>query len=183
MKKSKKNYAVIVLIVLLLAIAIGYAAFSQTLIITGTATGTATWDVHFKSATLKDSSGATDTEHGTVSFDATTVTANITLKYPGDGVVLDAVIENSGTVPAKLTNVIIDGEAVNDDNIDIETAEPVIGETLAANGGTCTSQYVIKWASTSEITDLGSKQFTVTSVYDQVTGDEFTPSHSDTPTT
>ena len=57
MKKSKKNYAIIVLLVLIIAIAVGYAAFQSVLNISGTATGTATWDVHFSSAQLLDSSG------------------------------------------------------------------------------------------------------------------------------
>ena len=59
MAKSKKNYLVIVLVVALVSLAVGYAAFSQNLTISGTATGTTTWDVKFTDATMSD------TTHGT----------------------------------------------------------------------------------------------------------------------
>ena len=88
MKKSKKrNYAIIVLFVLLIAIAVGYAAFSTELTINGSASGSTSWDVKFTSAQLLDSTGATDTNHGSVTnMSDTAVTASITLAYPGDAV-------------------------------------------------------------------------------------------------
>lgn len=176
MKKSKKNYAIVVLIVLLLALAIGYAAFSATLTINGTANGTANWDVHFSSAKLKDSTGAEDTKHGTVSFTADTVTASVTLAYPGDAVLLEAVVENSGNVPAKVKNFKVVG---GDDDLEITQATTSIGEKLAANGGTCTNQFVVKWAESSEADTL-SKTFTVTFEYEQDTTEvNITPAHTD----
>lgn len=180
MKKSKKNYTIIVLIVLLLALAIGYAAFSATLTIDGTAEGTGTWDVHFKSATLKDSTGAVDTKHGTVTLnDPTndTITAEVTLAYPGDGVILEAVVENSGNTPAKVKTFTVTGA---DDELLITEAGPATGEPLAANGGTCTAQFAVQWNPEST-TDTLSKTFTVTFEYVQDTTDvTLTPSHSDT---
>lgn len=47
MKKSKKNYLIVALIVILLALAVGYAAFTQQLQIIGTATAKGSWDIHF----------------------------------------------------------------------------------------------------------------------------------------
>ena len=182
MKKSKKNYTIIVLIVLLLALAIGYAAFSATLTINGTAEGTGTWDVHFKSATLKDSTGAVDTNHGTATISTVnttndTITAEVTLAYPGDGVILEAVVENSGNTPAKVKSFNVVGA---DDDLIITEAGPTTGEALAADGGTCTAQFAVQWAKDSTAESL-SKTFTVTFEYEQDTTDvTLTPAHSDT---
>ncbi len=175
MKKSKKNYVIIALIVILLAIAIGYSAFSSTLKISGTATGTGDWSVIFTSATLKDSNGNEDATHGTVSFTGDTVTVNVELQYPGDAVLLETVISNEGSVPAKLTSITVTNE--NNDLI-VTEATPTAGETLAA-GGSCTSQFSIQWDPASEATELNAT-FTVTFEYEQDTENvTLTPTHSD----
>ena len=180
MKKTKKNYAIIVLIVLLLALAIGYAAFSSTLTINGTATGTGTWDVKFQSATLKNAEGDTDSSHGTATIggsNSETITAKINLAYPGDGVILEAVVVNNGNTPAKLENIHIDGPESQD--IEITQATPAAGEKLPA-GGTCTAQFAIKWKADSTATDLGEQTFTITYDYTQNTTEvNLTPSHTD----
>lgn len=182
MKKGKKNYAIIVLVVILLALAIGYAAFQATLTVNGTATGSMGWDVHFASATLKDSTGAKDTTHGTAtvvnpSIDGKTVTATVELKYPGDGVILETVIQNDGTVPAKLTKFEPTGA---DSDLIITPAGPTVGETIAANGGTCTSQFMVKWNPESNVDNLGTKTFKITFEYEQGTTEfNATPTHND----
>lgn len=177
MKKTKRSYAIIVLLVVLLAIAVGYAAFTATLTINGTAEGTGTWDVHFKSATLKNSAGDVDTQHGTATINAEgdKITATITLEYPGDAVLLETVIENSGSIPAKITGFTMEGA---DADLLIEEAAPNENEIIAGNG-TCTSQFVIKWAADSTETTL-SKTFTITFDYVQATTEvNITPNHSD----
>ena len=182
MKKQKKSYSIIVLLLLLLALAVGYAAFSGTLTINGTAVGTGEWDVHFKSATLKNADGEVDTEHGeatisTVTTTDDTITANVTLAYPGDAVMLEAVVENSGNLPAKLTKFNVEG---NDEDLLITTSGPSEEEVLAANGGTCTAQFAIQWNPNSTSTEL-TKTFTVTYEYEQnTTTVVLTPQHSDT---
>lgn len=176
MKKSKKNYAIIALIVILLALAIGYAAFGTQLTINGTAQGTGNWDVHFESVKLKQSDGQDDKTHGSVTFNATEATVNVTLAYPGDAVLLEAVVKNSGSIPAKLNEFTITGADTN--LLITETGKPAKGEKLAA-GGTCTSQYVIKWATDSTETSL-SKTFTITFDYTQDTTEiNITPTHQD----
>lgn len=180
MKKTKRSYAIIVLLVILLVIAVGYAAFTATLTINGTATGTGTWDVHFKSVTLRNSAGDVDAQHGTATIstvDTTndTITATITLEYPGDAVLLEAVIENSGSIPAKITGFTMEGA---DTDLLIEEAAPDENEVIAGNG-TCTTQFVIKWAADSTATTL-SKTFTITFDYVQATTEvNITPNHSD----
>ena len=183
MKKTKKNYIIIVLVVLLLALAIGYATFSSTLSITGTATGTATWDVNFTSAQMLGVNDAVDSNHGTatVSADGQTVTVAASLAYPGDAIKLRTVITNSGTVDAELTGYNITGN--NDTDISITEAKDTIGSVIKANGGTCTSEFVIKWKTDSAVTNLGTKNFSITFTYSQPNEVNLTPSHSHTPTT
>ena len=190
MKKSKKNYAIIALVVILIAIAIGYAAFTATLTIKGTVSGTGTWDVHFKSARLVDANGdpVNETEYGKVTLskveaNATgndTITATITLNHPGDGVLLEAVVENSGSIPAKLTDFTI--ENANDDLEVTKKVDALVPntETLASDGGTCTATFLVKWKVDSTATELTNKKFTITYNYTQDTT-EFTgePSHID----
>ena len=181
MKKTKKSHAIIVLIVLLLALAIGYAAFSSTLTINGTAEGTGTWDIHFASATLKNAEGGVDSSHGTASItkgtvDNDTITANIELAYPGDGVILEAVVENGGNTPAKLTGFDIQGA---DEDLEITQAAPAVDEVLPA-GGRCTAQFAVKWKTDSTKTQLEQKTFTITYEYEQNTQEvNLTPSHTD----
>lgn len=175
MKKSKKrNFVVIALIVMLLALAVGYAAFSQQLQITGTAKGNATWDVKFTSAILTQ---AQDHGTATVSADGKTVTANVKLNYPGDAVKLTVVVTNDGTLPAKLTNFNITNPTSSD--VTVTAAQPAANEVLAANGGTCTTEYVIKWATASTATSIDDT-FNVTFDYTQETTEvNITPAHSD----
>ena len=68
MKKSKKNSITIALIVLLLALAVGYAAFTSNLVINGTVAGSGKWDVKFDSVTLVDENMEADSTHGTVTL-------------------------------------------------------------------------------------------------------------------
>ncbi len=181
MKKSKKrNYAIIVLVVLLLALAVGYAAFSSTLTINGTATGTATWEVKFTDAKLLTSTGdeADSKKYGTatVSDDGKTVTADVKLNYPGDAVKLKVVVTNSGTIDAKLKNFNITKPTGAD--ITVTEAKPTTGEKVTANGGTCTTEYVIKWLPTSSQSSVNDS-FTVTFEYEQGTDEvNITPSHT-----
>ena len=173
MKKSKKNRAIIVLIVLLLALAIGYAAFQTVLTVDGTATGTMDWDVHFtdntkfyevtnnaKGAAITDSTRAsTDAATAQVTTDAQdaqkkaqTVTATVALKYPGDAVILETEIENLSSQPAKLTGYTIEGNENGLVILDPNTSAIVTGtvgsntgDVLNANGGKCKAQFLVKW--------------------------------------
>lgn len=186
-KTNKKNRVIIVLIVLLLALALGYAAFSATLTINGTATGTGSWDVHFKQAGrfLQADGSTLDTTHNGSAPISTTTTTNDTmtvtvdLAYPGDGVLLEAIVENTGTIPAKLTGFTITG---TDTDFEVTQAAggPTVNEILQPNGGTCTATFLVKWKTNSTISDLGTKTFTITYNYAQETT-EFTgtPSHAD----
>lgn len=189
-KTNKKNHLIIALIVLLLALALGYAAFSATLNINGTATSTSTWDVHFKQAGrfLKADGTTVDTTHnGTAPLSTTTttndtMTVSVDLAYPGDGVLLEAIVENGSSVPAKLTGFTIDNE-----NTELEVIQadegPAENEVLSANGGTCTATFLIRWKQSSTEQNPGTQTFTITYDYDQETTTfNGTPTHNDVAT-
>ena len=95
MKNKKRNYVIVVLVVLLLALAVGYAAFSDTLTISGTANAKGTFDMEFTSATIDTATakGINTTEStATISTDKNTVTVVVKdLAYPGAGTNVTAV--------------------------------------------------------------------------------------------
>ena len=186
-KTNKRNNIVIVLIVLLLALAIGYAAFSSTLNLTGhVSSGSANWSIQFVSGALVNSNGTEDTTHGTlttnitkgVSTNDTMEVSGIELAYPGDGALLQVKVKNFGTIPAKLSDFTIDTDNDTDYTVTKAAGGPNDEETLAA-GETCIATFLVKWNADSVAESLSNKTFTITYDYDQDTT-EFTgtPSHS-----
>lgn len=179
MKRSKKtNRAIILLVVLLIALAVGYAAFQTVLTVDGTATGAdVSWDVHFKTVKLyevnADGSKGDEVENtrGTVSLGTAsttgvsrsqTATVSVNFDYPGDKVILETVIENAGNLDAKLTGFNITGASnglvitrPDSDEITIGTAGvansgDVISARSGSTNGTCTANFLVKWDDTAE---------------------------------
>lgn len=155
-KKSRK-YLIILLIVFLLALAVGYAAFNDTLHITGTANANGTFDMEFTSATVDKTVGVDEIgTTATISADKNTVTVAVKdLAYPGAGAQFTVVIKNAGTIPAKVSSVTptgIEGSTnIKIKGLDaITTAHPTI-----AAGDTCTLTFTVEWdkESTVELTD------------------------------
>ena len=200
MKKSnKKNRAIIVLVVLLIALAIGYATFQTVLTVSGTATGTFTWNVHFTDATklYEVKEGAKDTEITTASrgsvtlgtattngqAQAQTATVTVDLKYPGDAVLLETVIKNDSTQDAKLTGFEVTGDTngliITQPNSATITPN---SDKLTAKTGLCTAQFLIKWDPTAaKIGESGTQTFTIKFTYSQDTTEKSvtTLTHSD----
>ena len=138
MKKSKKrNYAIIVLLILLIAIAVGYAAFSSELTINGSASTTANWDVEFTDAKLQtviSNLGNLDAKLTSVNVDTSNLGSEITItptETPTTG--------NNGL--------------------------PIANEILAAKES-CTCEFVVQWKPGSTVSSAEGS-FTVTFTYDQ----------------
>lgn len=189
MKKSNQKsvkYVIALLLVILLALAVGYAAFNDTLKITGTANANGTFDMQFASATVKNAVGvdATGTT-ATISEDKETLTVAVKdLAYPGAGAQFDVTIKNNGTIPAKVNNVTpvgIEGST----NIKIKGLEQITSEhpTIAA-GATCTFSFTVEWDKTSdkELTEEEKTgiSFNLDVEYIQDTTDVFSGSSSHT---
>ena len=126
--KNKSRVLIVALIVVLLALAIAYASFSGVLNISGKANASGNFEVVFTNGVVSTS------EHGTAvvtATDATKMTADIKLSYPGDGCYVTATIKNNGTVPAKLVgfNIYNKGTTTVFSNDDIEVLIPDIDTT------------------------------------------------------
>ena len=107
-KTKKKNYALVVLLVLLIGISVGYAAFGQTLNINGTANANGNFKLAFTSATISPNVGAEDSTTS-ISANGDTLSINMDLDYPGAGGVVNTTIKNTGSIAAKLNNLNIEG--------------------------------------------------------------------------
>ena len=190
MKKSKKNYVAIVLIVLLLALAVGYAAFSSQLTISGTAKANGKWDVKFKansaSATQSIVTG-TATNTAVINSDGTEMTVTVNLATPGDGSNISVVVENTGSLDAKLTRFNVSGDLTQVDTsnvyqksaIKLTVPDMTEGEVLT-KGTSKTFTFSVEWdenvKTLTDTTNGESATFTITFDYDQsgVTG-TYTP--------
>lgn len=101
MKKSKRSYLIIALIVILLGLGIGYAALSQNLEIIGNnIIAQATFDVYFSNAT---GAGATVADSHTVKIQ------DVTLSYPGAKSEGSVTVTNGSTVGVSLTGLAANG--------------------------------------------------------------------------
>lgn len=182
MKNKKRNYVIVVLVVLLLALAVGYAAFSDTLNITGTANAKGTFNMEFTEATIDtDTAKGIDTagSSAVISPDKNTVTVVVKdLAYPGAGTNVTVVAKNVGTVPAKLNGLSFTG--LDDADIKVTFPEGLVANEVVQPGGTCTITFSVKWDKESRLTTNKSLTFTAKLDYVQET-EEFTgtPNHSD----
>ncbi len=100
-----RNKLLVAAVVLVGLASVAYAAFTQTLTISGTGTVTGDWSVEITSITrTAGTAGATDAA-STPSRSATTATFDVSFATPGDYATYDVVITNKGSIPAKLTSL------------------------------------------------------------------------------
>ena len=113
MESKHKNALIGALLAVVFVMAVGYAAFAQTLTINGTASIDSTWNVHFDGSKTEGSGvieveagleGATAPDGGTISYTDSDHKAslNASLNQPGDRVTYTLTILNTGTIDAKL---------------------------------------------------------------------------------
>lgn len=169
MKNSSKIIG-IALVVVLLALAVGYASFSGVLKVSGTADASGKFEVVFTNGVVSTSN------HGTATVnqaDNTKMTANIKLGYPGDGCFVTATVTNNGTVPAELVgfNVYNKGTATTFSNNDIEVLIPdmnTIGNKVLQAGESTTITFTVKWKQDSTATSA-TAEFDIELNYEQAT--------------
>ena len=180
MKKTKKNFVAIVLIVLLLALAVGYAAFSQTLPISGTANASGNWDIKFvaDSETITNSIvEGTAANTAEVAGDGKSMTVTVNLATPGDGANITVDITNAGNVDAVVKDFTVTGDSFSESATNTYKNGPILvkvptvadGDELAA-GETKTFTFSVEWDS-NETASLGpdgkTATFTITFDYEQ----------------
>jgi hypothetical protein len=195
--EKDRGFKIIALIALVVAVAglsFGYAAWSTTLTISGSAkVNPATWDVHFA---YKSGSSLTPTITGNASTTGATLTStavsgfDITLKAPGDSVTYNWLVKNEGSIDAKLktynmgtiscapatgsTATQAEANAVcNDLTYTLTYADGsaiAVNDTLVKNTGSKELKMTLQWKSTSSATptdDIKVTVSTTTMIYEQ----------------
>lgn len=180
MKKSKKNYVAIVLVVLLVAMAVGYAAFSGAITVSGTANASGKWDVKFTQADITQSIvTGTTTNTATVQGEGESIDVSVNLATPGDGATITAKIANKGDYDAKLTGFTVTGDGFKHQGagvwkngailVKVPEVETDGSDVISATSGTKTFTFTVEWDSTvTELTgDSETANFTITFNYEQ----------------
>ena len=112
MEAKHKNLLIGTLLAVVFVMAVGYAAFAQSLTVNGTSTITSKWDVHMKNGTTNPTSimGTVPTPSLTVDSNGLTATLSTDLQSPGDKVVYTIPIVNEGTLDAVLNSITVTGK-------------------------------------------------------------------------
>ena len=108
-ERGAKVIAIVALLIAVVGLTVGYAAYSSTLTINGTANvDPASWKVNFGYKTGDSLTGTINghaTENTAPTLADTTISGfDVTLKAPGDSVTYNFLIKNSGTLNARLSN-------------------------------------------------------------------------------
>ena len=101
----QRNYIIIGLCAILVIMGVGYAAFSSQLKITGTSNIDSTWSVKIISITPTDIIGEAKDKPEITDYTDTTATFGTSLKLPNDSITYNIVIENQGSLDAKLDTI------------------------------------------------------------------------------
>lgn len=181
MKKTNKNYLIVALIVILLALSLGYAAFASQLNITGTVEASADWNIHFSNPVM---TGANNENTVALSNSDKTLTVAVKLTEPGDSHKVTVDIVNEGEFDAQLSNFVVsvkDGESVEVNptsgtvytvgaiKMTIQSLTPGTSEKLVAETGSRSYELNFEWPMdyvSDEVNDTAS--FEITFDYDQV---------------
>ena len=102
---TQRNYLIIGLCAILVIMGVGYAAFSSQLKITGTSNIDSTWSVKITSITPTDIIGEAKDKPEVTTYTDTTATFGTSLKLPNDSITYNIVIENQGSLDAKLDTI------------------------------------------------------------------------------
>lgn len=149
--KSNKKMLIIVLVTLLLVLAVGYAAFSDVLVVSGTANAKGTFNIEFQDAKVVTSAGVDLTKTKAVvsenKNDLSVVVAD--LSYPGAGVEFSVDIVNTGTISADITKV-NRKDIKGSKNIKIKGLDVIDDDhkTLAP-GEKCNIHFTVEWPESS----------------------------------
>ena len=125
---TQRNYLIIGLCAILVIMGVGYAAFSSQLKITGTSNIDSTWSVKITSITPTDIIGEAKDKPEITDYTDTTATFGTSLKLPNDSITYNIVIENQGSLDAKLDT--ISKTDTNNSAISFETSGVEKGDLL-----------------------------------------------------
>lgn len=171
---KKQNIVIIGAIVFVLAVAVGYAIFTQTLTINGTATAKGDFDVEFTSIGEIVKEGYTDetSQNGaniaTIEEDNKTLTIEVNkLDYPGAYVEIPVTITNKGSIPAKLKEIKQTGLDTDEGPIKVTYSGIAASETPINQNDTQSMTIRVEWLEDVNTT-ADNATFTVKLIYEQV---------------
>ena len=181
-RRKKKNLKLIIFLMLLLCTSLGYAIYTQELVINGNISGSADFRVYFAEAWIKHSNSEedhTDTPNGkdeaeigsgtveiNTSAGADTVTFDVTLNYPGDKVLIGTRIKNESSMRVKLNDFLVT-KSVDIPDITISYLPlDTTTEKLDPNGE-CIYEFVVEWVAGSSDTNPGPVRFDIELDYEQ----------------
>lgn len=165
--KDKKNVLICALLLTIMVMAVGYAAFSQSLNINGTATIAGEWQVEIIGVTPSVTGTAqdmaydeTDNPNGT-RFTATTATFDAKLMKPGDSITYTITVKNNGSIDAKLSTITLTPQADGSSAIIYEiVSQPAVDSVLAVGGTHEVEVKVTYDEDVEEVPETTTKTFT-----------------------
>ena len=168
---KKQSIAIIGVIAFVLAVAVGYALFSEKLTIDGTATANGDFDVEFTSVGTPTCSGFSGTCEaatlGTISNDKNTLTITVNkLQYPGAYVEIPVTVTNKGSIPAVLKSIEETG-LTTDASVKVSyTGLTELKDQEVAQNGTQNFTVKVMWDENSN-TSSENVKFTIKLNYEQ----------------
>lgn len=181
---KKQNIAIIAVVAFVLAVAVGYALFRETITINGTATAKGNFDIQITDAVISGGEGyATEVEgttvtKATVATDKNSVDLAAELQYPGAYVEYTITVKNAGTIDAILKAINESAAYADADEAPVVVSYPTLptkDATLAANA-TDTVVVRVEWDADDELAaDANSKSvnveadYTISFDYEQIT--------------
>ena len=168
---KKQSIAIIGVIAFVLAVAVGYALFSEKLTIDGTATAKGDFDVEFTSVGTPTCSGFSETceaaNLGTISDDKNTLTITVNkLQYPGAYVEIPVTVTNKGSIPAVLKSIEETG-LTTDASVKVSyTGLTELKDQEVAQNGTQNFTVKVMWDENSN-TSSENVKFTIKLNYEQ----------------
>lgn len=175
---KKQNIAIVAVVAFVLAVAVGYALFSDTLNITGSATAQGNLNVEFLEIGEVKSEGytkqTTDPVHELAVIDDTknklTITVN-KLDYQGAYVEIPVTIKNSGTIPAKLKEIREENLTSTDNELKVSYSGLPVEGTVLEPGDTQIMTVKVEWIDNdkSTVTSSTIPTFNIWIDYEQIT--------------
>ena len=162
--KNTKNLIIIALILVILAMAVGYSALATQIELNGTAEIVGEWNVKITNIEVKEISQNCDS--GEPQYTNTTATFNAKLVKPGDSITYAVTIQNAGTIDAKLNNIICKEDDNGSEAIKYVTSE--LAGTLNAGEQTTLTIKVIYDPASTEVPSVKTKGLTGIIEYVQV---------------
>ena len=168
MNKSKKRNIIIgSLCVVVLLMAVGYAAFQTVLNIQGTSNITSSWNVKITNVISKNIVG-TASNNGDPSFEELSATFKTSLQAPGDSIEYDITVTNNGSLDAKLDEITLSD--TNNPAIKFTATGMTKGDVITAGNTKVLTVKVEYLSNVSEQPTNTTSTLTVDLDYSQATG-------------